>query len=172
MKKSTLGRILFVGALAAIGMSVFAQNAAVMNLKGKNIPSFTMTDTEGKVHTDKSLKGKVVVLDFWATWCGPCKAASPTWDALYKKYKDKGFVVIGVSTTDKAAAVKKYRDEHSYSFPFTGDNEKFVKALEVDKVQIPLFLYIGRDGKVKRLVQGFHKEKSPPDLEKYVKELL
>jgi peroxiredoxin len=79
---------------------------------GKQAPEFTMNDTTGKPISLSSFKGSVVLLDFWASWCGPCRAENPNVVAAFKKYSSKGFTVLGVSLDT--------------------DKEKWLKAIEKD----------------------------------------
>ncbi len=128
-------------------------NAKLKSLVGKPAPSFKMTDTKGRSITNKSLKGKVVVLDFWATWCGPCKKASPAMEKLHKKYGSKGLVVIGAETKEQGAAgAKAYAKEHGYTYVFTTNNDDFTNRLGIEG--IPAFVILGKDGKVVRTETG------------------
>ena len=65
--------------------------------EGKDAAAFTLRDLEGKPVDGQSLKGKVVVLAFWATWCGPCVKELPQIEKLHREFKDKGVVVLGIS---------------------------------------------------------------------------
>ena len=80
-------------------------------LPGMVVPDISLPDTNDSVVTLSSFRGKVVLIDFWASWCGPCRAANPGVVKLYKKYKDQGFEVFGVSVDKKKAewvkAIKK-----------------------------------------------------------------
>ena len=151
-------------ALAVLAASTtFAQdpNAGLKNLLGRPAPTFRMTDIHGNVLTNQSLKGKVVVLDFWATWCGPCKQASPVMQKLFAKYGDRGLVVIGAETLENGApaGAKAYAHEHHYTYTFTTYNDQFTKQLGIGA--IPAFVIIGRNGKVVRTETGV-----PPDINK------
>jgi len=84
--------VLIFCALIACGDS-----SAPKQKKGKLAPDFSLTSLDGKKLNRDSLKGKVVILDFWATWCPPCRAAIPHLVELHKKYGDQGLVVIGIS---------------------------------------------------------------------------
>lgn len=150
-------RFLPLAAIAMLSTGALAQ-AALNALIGKTLPSMKMTDINGKVHTNASLKGKVVLLDFWATWCGPCKAASPTMQALHKKYARQGLVVIGANAMDGTPAESKkksiaYKNEHKYTYTFTHGNDAFAQAMGVRG--LPTFVFVGRDGKVAKVQTGF-----------------
>ena len=163
-----------VTALAA--SSSFAQdpNTGLNALVGKPAPAFKMTDIKGKVWTNQNLKGKVVVLDFWATWCGPCKMASPSMQKLHEKYGKKGLVVIGAETLEggAAAGAKKYAAEHHFTYTFTTNNDALTSQLGI--AAIPAFVIIGTDGKVARTETGVPSDinKLFPSFEKTIKGLL
>ena len=91
------------------------ENEKFMN--GKKAPDFTQADTSGTAITLSSLHGKYVLIDFWASWCKPCRAQNPALVRLYKKYSDKGFTILGVSLDSK--------------------KEAWVKAIHDDKLQWP-----------------------------------
>jgi cytochrome c biogenesis protein CcmG, thiol:disulfide interchange protein DsbE len=155
MRKRTIS--LMLAAAAALAAAVFAapQNS-LSHLEGRAAPAFKMTDTKGKVHTNKSLRGKVVLLDFWATWCGPCKAASPAMQRLHKKYAKKGLVVVGANTFDGSDGKAKslaYAKQNKYSYTFTFGNDKLAQTLGIRG--IPAFVFIGKDGKIAKTQVGF-----------------
>jgi cytochrome c biogenesis protein CcmG/thiol:disulfide interchange protein DsbE len=159
-------RVLVAASILAIGAIVVnAQGGQGEALKGKPFPSFKMTDTTGKVHTNASLKGKVVLLDFWATWCGPCKAASPTMQKLHEKCAN-----TFERPNDRAGAAAKYKKEHNYSYTFTKENDKLAQQLGVSG--IPFFVFIDRKGVVREVATGFGAGESPAQFEAIVKNLL
>jgi thiol-disulfide isomerase/thioredoxin len=126
---------------------------------GKPFPTFTSKNLAGKTVNNASMKGKVVLFDFWATWCGPCKKLSPIMQSLHNKYASKGLVVIGANlegldtaAEDKKAAAK-YQKEHKYSFMFTYDNNKLSEDLGISG--IPRVLIVGRNGKVAHDMTGY-----------------
>jgi peroxiredoxin len=77
---------------------------------------FTLTDLQGKAWHLQDMRGKVVLVNFWATWCPPCRKEMPDLDALYNKFKDQGFVVLAISD-EEAAKVTPYIAEHKISYP-------------------------------------------------------
>lgn len=159
-----------IGALVAVSA---AQKPFGPHLKGKKMPAFKMTDTSGKVHTNASLKGKVILLDFWATWCGPCKAASPTMQKLHEKYAKQGLVVVGANVfengTDIKTAAASYKKEHKYSYMFTKANETLATKLGING--IPAFLFVDKTGKIVEVQTGFS-ESLAGKFEATVKKLL
>ncbi len=162
----------FIVVASLLATTSFAQD--LNHLVGKPAPAFKMTDTSGHVWTNKSLKGKVVVLDFWATWCGPCKMASPTMQKLHQKYASKGLVVIGAETFENGApaGAKAYAKEHKYTYTFTTNNDELTKKLGIEA--IPAFVIIGKDGKVARTETGVPSniDMLYPSFEKTIKSLL
>jgi cytochrome c biogenesis protein CcmG/thiol:disulfide interchange protein DsbE len=113
------------------------------------IPDFTLTDLDGKPIASSALKGKVVLMNFWATWCPPCRAEIPDLIALQNKYPDK-IVVVGVSEDDiPAAEVKKFVAEQKMNYPVamaTQDLHKIFKGV----VALPTTFVIDPDGRIEQ----------------------
>jgi peroxiredoxin len=107
---------------------------------------FTLTDLQGKAWHLRDLKGKVVLVNFWATWCPPCRKEMPDLDALYNKFKDQGFVVLAISD-EEAAKVSPYIAEHKISYPVMLDaGRKVNDAFIVEG--IPKSFVYDRSGKL------------------------
>jgi len=151
----TLQCLVACGALLTLANGVGAAFAAAP-VEGKPVPSFSMKTTAGKSVSNQSLRGKVVLLDFWATWCGPCKAASPMVQALHKQYGSKGFVAIGANTFEDGDALqltKAYATEHKYSYLFTYNNDKLAQSWGI--TGIPYFVLIDKKGVVQKIYRGY-----------------
>jgi peroxiredoxin len=91
---------------------------------GEVVPDFTVTTPDGKeAKFSDYAKGKTVILDFWATWCGPCQKAMPHYEELYRKYRDKGIIILGVCCFDTREAYDKWVKDNAanYSFPTVFD---------------------------------------------------
>jgi len=88
------GNLLAICCIVA-GASGFLPTAPAQNLRP--VPSFDLESMDGARFNSKALEGKVALVDFWATWCAPCIAEIPQWNNLYARYRDKGFVVLGVT---------------------------------------------------------------------------
>ena len=121
---------------------------------GDPAPDFTLKDPTGKEHTLASFKGKIILIDFWATWCQPCIAIMPAMDRIHNAYKDKGLTLIGVHVWANPSApepVKFFKDKgHKYLLLLEGD-----PAATAYKVGgIPTFYIIGPDGKIRFRASG------------------
>ncbi len=138
------------------------------SLGGKAAPDFTLRDLNGKQVSLSDFKGKVVLLDFWATWCPPCVRAIPHIEALHKKYKDQGLVVIGINHERDHAKVKAFaKGQISYIILLDAD-EQFT---EYGVTGIPTAFYIDKEGKIRYRDVGFGPGKEK-EIEQKVKELL
>jgi cytochrome c biogenesis protein CcmG/thiol:disulfide interchange protein DsbE len=123
-------------------------------LTGKPAPEFTVTDVDGREIKLASLRGKPVLLDFWATWCEPCRAATPHIQALHDQFKDKGLVVIGIDTNEEAEPARKYFAEGKYTFGnFLGSGKDVIKNYGANG--IPLVVLIDKDGVVRYAHHGW-----------------
>jgi len=109
-------------------------------------PVFTLTDISGKTWTFSELRGKVVLVNFWATWCPPCRKEMPDLESLYERFHEKGFVVLGISD-EEAAKVRPFIRERKVSFPVLLDTTRKVNDLFVVE-GIPKSFVYDREGKL------------------------
>lgn len=116
---------------------------------------FTLTDTTGRKISLSSYKGQVVLLEFWATWCPPCRATIPELIALQEKYKTKGLVVLAVAVDegqDLAGKLSAFSRENNINYTVLLGNESAAKAYNISS--IPASFLIGKDGKILKVVIG------------------
>ncbi len=148
-----LARCLCICALIAASLAASAQPARVHSLVGKQAPAFNRYDLSGKNIDLASLRGKVVLLNFWATWCAPCQQEMPMFSEWQREYGPQGFQVIGISMDDDADAARKLVKRLGVAYPVAmGDarlGERYGGVLG-----LPLTFLIGRDGKVLTQFQG------------------
>jgi thiol-disulfide isomerase/thioredoxin/outer membrane lipoprotein-sorting protein len=126
------------------------------SLKGAQASDFTLTDTEGNEVSLNSLRGKVVFIDFWATWCPPCRESLPHTQSLsqHEKVKSGDLVVLAVNAREDLDTVKKFMQDNNYSFRVLLDKDG--KVMDSFKVRgIPTFVVIDREGKVAWVQVGF-----------------
>jgi thiol-disulfide isomerase/thioredoxin len=132
-------------------------------------PPFTVRTFEGKVVKLTDLRGRPVVLDFWATWCRPCRASMPHLDAVQKRYGDDGLVVIGLSVDEEAShGVRRFAHDLGISFQLGMANEKVLDFYGPIR-SLPTTFFIDRRGDVVRRVRGYV---DPEILDSYVLEVL
>jgi thiol-disulfide isomerase/thioredoxin len=149
----TINFAVALAALSVFGAS-FAQAPTGKNpLEGKKLPAFSMKDLSGKAVTNSSIKGKVVLFDFWATWCGPCMKASPLMQSLHKKYASKGLVVIGAKVLDEEGSASEYAKKHGYTYRFTTGGEELMSSFGFKG--IPAFVIVDKKGVVSRVQTGY-----------------
>src|ERR1700690_1424826 len=112
----------------------------------RNEANFTLTDLSGKTWTLKDLHGKVVLVNFWATWCPPCRKEMPDLETLNQRFGPQGLVILGISDED-AATVSPFIAEHKVTYPILLDPGR--KVNELFQIEgIPKTFIYGRDGKI------------------------
>jgi peroxiredoxin len=129
---------------------------------------FALQDLNGNTVRLADYRGKVVLLDFWATWCPPCRASIPGIEKIYKTYKDKGLVVLAVSLDDGGwEAVKSFIAENGITYTVLKGTEEVSANYNVRT--IPMMLILDKDGRISKRYLGFGNEE---DMEKDIRPLL
>jgi len=147
--RSLQRRTLLGAALAAC--TVGTARAAIAS---GNAPDFTLRTTEGGNMRLQEQRGRVVMVNFWATWCGPCKIEMPHLNRLYEKYRSSGFVLMGVNVDEDPRNAVNTAAKLGVTFPVLLDADKRVSRL-YDLSTMPTTLIIDRDGRVRHLHRGY-----------------
>jgi len=117
-------------------------------------PGFSLQDSEGAAVSLGDFSGQVVMINFWASWCVPCRQEMPLLEELYSKYEPLGFTLLGVNVDEDPAAAIEYLTEVQVSFPVLFDTANEVsKAYDV--IAMPSTVLIGRDGKLRFIHHGY-----------------
>lgn len=167
MNTSSVRKTLKIG-IAMLALSSGVALAAQGLKAGDPLPPLKAPGIKGTVPV---MTGKVVLLDFWASWCGPCRKSFPEMQALHKKYGPKGLVVLGVNVDKKAEDMERFLDQMETSFPVVRDSDqKYIAAAGI--TTMPTSILIDRKGAVRSIHKGFHGKESVDALEKEIVQLL
>ena len=148
-------RSLVAAALASTLAVAALTPAAAATTATPLAPDFTLRGADGRNVRLDELRGQVVLVNFWATWCGPCREEMPRLDMLYQKYHKSGFVLLGVNVDDDPHTALATAAKLNVSFPVLLDTDKKVSKL-YDLNTMPSTVVIDRDGKMRFLTRGFH----------------
>lgn len=124
-----------------------SKNQPLGNLKSEvqAAPDFTLIDLGGKTVSLSDFKGKNVYLNFWASWCGPCKLEMPDLEKIYQEFKDKDLIVLAVNVGENKSKVEAFVTSNGYSFPVLLDIQG--KAAQTYKVSsIPVSVFVNKEG--------------------------
>ena len=139
-------------------------------LSGKPAPDVTFTyvaNAPEGAPTLASLKGHAVLLDFWATWCGPCQQTAPVVDRVAARYRDQGLAVVGVNTSDAEGNAGPWAARHHLTYPIAFDAGEAARAYGVEN--LPTLVVIGKDGTIMAVHHG---ATSDAELDELVKKAL
>lgn len=160
MKGKILGGLGFLGAVAALvvfAMPTYRQGEP--SLAGRMAPDFAL-ELDGKAIRLADLRGQVVVLDFWASWCPPCIEEAASLNALQERIADRGGMVLAISQDEDQAEYERFLEQHKIVFPTYREPEKAI-PLSYGTSMIPEAYIIARDGRIVRKVVGAQDWTSP-----------
>jgi cytochrome c biogenesis protein CcmG/thiol:disulfide interchange protein DsbE len=140
-------RGLAIGSTLLVGVAASPTNLRAAASDRKSAPNFSLDDSQGKTLKLSDFRGKVVLLDFWATWCHGCKTEIPWFMEFHKKYESDGLAVIGVSMDDDGwKSVKPFIAEWKIKYPIVVGNQQLGKLYSIDAM--PVTLLIDREGRI------------------------
>ena len=135
---------------------------------GKKVPAWELIDLNGKPVQSEKYKGKVIILNFWATWCPPCRAEMPDFMKLHAAYKDKGVTFLGISLDQGLGPVKRYVRTEKVNYPILMGNSKMVDDYG-NFSAIPQTFVIDAEGRINKQFMGLVKFEK---LEKVIQSLI
>lgn len=164
-------RLLGVSRVLVASLLAAAAGAAVPAVStSATAPDFTLRALEGPNVRLQELRGRVVLVNFWATWCGPCRQEMPHLNRLYEKYRGSGFQLLGVNIDEDPRAATELAAKLGVKFPVLLDTDKKVSRL-YDMSAMPATVVIDRDGKVRYLHRGY-RDGVEKNYEMQIRELL
>jgi len=157
-------------AVSALATVLLICTTAAALSTGETPPPIDLPDQRGRKVDLKALRGNVVLVDFWASWCGPCRQEMPVLESLHEKYADQGLVIVGVNIDHNPKKMNKFLRGVPVSFRIVHD-PKITIAQRYEPSTMPSSYLIGRAGKLRYVHEGFRK-KDAEEIEKRVKALL
>ena len=149
--------ILLVALLLYLGLVTNSSKTTPIGLgPGKPAPDFKLKTLDGKEVSLSDYRGKVVLINFWATWCPPCREEMPLFKRVYERYKNKGFEILAVSTDTSVDPVKKFVKEYKLDFPVLLDTDNISSLYGIQG--LPTSFLIDREGKIVKVRLGKYKE--------------
>ena len=141
-------------ALALMALFVSVPSQAAMPAVGSVAPGFTLQANNGKNIKLGELRGQVVMINFWATWCGPCRQEMPHLNRIHERYQKAGFILLGVNLDEQPEAAHAMVRKLAIGFPVLFDSGKRVSRL-YDVSAMPSTILIDRDGRVRHVHRGY-----------------
>ena len=160
MKAKVTGWLAVIAAMAVLYVfSMPTYRHGEPSLAGRRAPDFAL-EMDGRPARLADLRGKVVVLDFWASWCLPCVEEAPSLNALHQRIAPRGGLVLGISQDDDAAAYERFLVNQQVNFPTYRDAAKTI-APTYGTTLLPEAYIIGRNGRIARKIVGPQDWNSP-----------
>lgn len=154
------GQTLLILAFVVIILSGFlspteSNGGKALPKAGFEVPEFSLSDGSGQTYSPADFKGKVVILNFWASWCPPCRAEMPAFQKAYQTHLSEGLVIFGINTTyqDDASAASSFARERGITFPVLYDRDgKVSRQYQVQA--LPTTFFVDRKGIIRQVIYG------------------
>jgi len=157
MKKTAnvalLGLVLAAGAWTLVPVPGAWSMGSRVPAVGMQAEDFRLTDLDGKSQSLSQYRGKIVLVNFWATWCKPCTTEMPAMQTVYDKLREKGFVVLAVNELEDDAKVRAHIKQYGHTFPVLMDRDNKV-ANQFGVFGLPVSVFIDREGRIREYIKG------------------
>ena len=160
--KNKMIKLLLIMSLVALGYIVLFSQDSLINISQKDkvkkalqdinkAPDFTLQAINDSIYTLSNLEGKVVLINFWATWCGPCRMEIPEFNEFQKNYHEKGLEILGISVSDNKKQLKNFTKSFAIDYPLLYGSTKDMNKIMRDYggiYAVPSSFLIGRTGQI------------------------
>ena len=147
------GSLLLAGVMLMAGSGLVWGMGSRAPAVGTTAEDFRLADLDGKQQSLSQYRGKVVLVNFWATWCKPCTTEMPAMQAIYEKLRDQGFVVLAVNELEDEVKVREHITQHGHTFPVLMDRDNKV-ANQFGVFGLPVSVFIDEKGVVQEYIKG------------------
>ena len=153
---------------AALAKAAAAPILATPSVAGRAAPNWTLNDVTGKPVSLSQYAGHPVVMDFWATWCGPCQVEMPWWKQFQQQYASQGLVILGISEDTTVGDVRKFLVKNPLNYQIVFDGGA-LPASYGSLLGLPTTVYINRQGKITQVVAGLE---GKPEIDRAIRGIL
>jgi len=133
------------------------QASSVSRTDAAPAPDFTLEDLSGNLFSLSTMRGRAVLLDFWASWCGPCRAEMPVLERLHRQFAERGLLVVGVNVNEPRETAARFIEQHGYTFTVLLDR-RLEASMLYDARALPTLVLVDAEGNVRAYGQGTRSE--------------
>ena len=151
--RKTLVGLMVMGLMTVSAVGLGWSMGSRVPAVGTTAEDFRLVDLEGKQQSLSQYRGKVVLLNFWASWCKPCTTEMPAMQSTYDKLRDKGFVVLAINELEDEAKVREHIKQYSHTFPVLMDRDNKV-ANQFGVFGLPVSVFVDEHGVVREYIKG------------------
>jgi peroxiredoxin len=148
-----IGIVTFAVMLAGLGISLAWGMGARPPVVGMPAHEFSLPNLSGQAQSLSQYRGKIVLLNFWATWCKPCTTEMPAMQAAYERFRDRDFAVLAINELEDTSKVREHIREHGHTFPVLLDQDNRVANL-YGVFGLPVSVFIDEEGVIREYIKG------------------